>query len=356
MNSDLARRIKDLSISTKESILSALKQMDTIDRKLLLVFDGSSFLNILSIGDIQRAIIMNLPLNTHIDQILRKNTIIANENSTYSFIKNTMKEFRIECMPVINENKELTNLYFWDEVFGTDIKRIKPNLNLPVIIMAGGKSSRLKPISNVIPKPLMPIGEKTIIEEIMDRFVEFGCNSFLISINYKAETIRHYFNQLQNDNYHIDYFQEEKPLGTAGSLFLLKNRITSTFFISNCDIIIKEDYSEILKYHKTSRNELTIVSVLKHYSIPYGTINTGPNGVLIDLNEKPELTFKINSGMYVLEPQLLQEIPDNQFFHITDLIDKVKDRGGKIGVFPVSAKSWIDIGNWEGYLKIVRDS
>jgi NDP-sugar pyrophosphorylase family protein len=216
--------------------------------------------------------------------------------------------------------------------------------------MAGGKGTRLKPITNILPKALIPIGESTILEHIMDRFAGIGCLNFHLSVNYKADMIRHYFKALNHPDYKISYFEEEKPLGTVGSLYLLKGKINQTFFISNCDIIIEEDYGEIYNYHKENKNEITIVAALKHYPIPYGTIETGNNGILLSLSEKPELTFKINSGMYILEPHLINDIPENTFYHITDLIDKVKSEGGKVGVFPVSENSWQDIGDWDEYL------
>lgn len=336
------------------NIISALKQMDRIDRKLLLVFNKDHFVNILSVGDIQRAILKNIPLDSPIKDILRKQTRVATKNDSLDDIKKTMREFRIECMPVVDEQDELIEVYFWEDVFDNEAKQEVEKLNLPVVIMAGGKGTRMKPLTNVIPKPLIPIGEKTIIEEIMDRFVNYKCNDFYISVNYKAETIKHYFSQLNSKNYNIDYFQEDKPLGTAGSLFLIKDKIKTTFFVSNCDIIINEDYAEIFNYHRKNKNELTIVSALKHYPIPYGTIKTEQGGVLTELTEKPELTFQINTGMYILEPHLLDEIPDNKFFHITTLIEKIKNRGGKVGVFPVSEGSWKDIGEWNEYVKIIK--
>ncbi len=346
-------KIENRKIKLEKSILSALKQMDEIDKKLLLVFDGDKFVNVLSVGDIQRAILNNKPLDLPIKEILRQNTRIASENTPFMQIKGLMADYRIECMPVVNSKGGLVDVYFWEDVFGKEEKRVKANLNLPVIIMAGGKGTRLKPLTNVIPKPLIPIGEKTILEEIMDRFDNVGCNEFYISVNYKAETIKYYFNQLKNFNYKIKFFREDKPLGTAGSLYLVKDKIKTTFFVSNCDIIIDEDYSEILKYHIENNNELTIVSALKHYPIPYGTIKTGKQGILKKLVEKPELTFQINSGMYILEPYILDEIPENEFFHITHLIEKIIKRKGKVGVFPVSEGSWKDIGEWEQYLKFV---
>ena len=218
--------------------------------------------------------------------------------------------------------------------------------NVPVVIMAGGLGTRLKPLTNVLPKPLIPIGEKTIIEEIFDRFGKHGCENFYISVNYKSDLIEYYLNN-QHLPYALHFFKESQPMGTAGSLSLLKGKLNQTFFVSNCDILIEQDYSEILAYHRSNKNEITVVAALKHFPIAYGTIETGKNGKLIKLVEKPELTFKINSGMYILEPHLLEEIPGNELFHITQLIDKVLERKGNVGVFPVSDKSWKDIGSWE---------
>ncbi len=347
---DKQQKISAISIEQSATMLDALKQMDLTYKRLLLVFKDNQFVNVLSIGDIQRAIIRNQSLDTEITEILRKETRVANINDSFDFIKSQMLKYKAECMPVLDENNQLNDVHFWDEVFTEQEKPVKAELNLPVVIMAGGRGTRMKPLTNVIPKPLIPLGEKTIIEEIMEHFTQYECNNFFLSVNYKADTIKHYFDQLEYP-YHIHYFQEDKPLGTAGSLHLLKNQIDSPFFVTNCDIIIEEDYAEIYNYHRNNKNELTVVAALKHYPIPYGTIETGDNGLLKKLSEKPELTFKINSGMYILEPHLLKEIPKNAFFHITDLIEKIKNRKGKVGVFPVSEKSWKDIGTWDAYIK-----
>ena len=188
----------------------------------------------------------------------------------------------------------------------------------------------------------------------MDKFCDAGCNTFYLSINYKAEMIKYYFSTLQKDIYHISYLQEEKALGTAGSLHLLKGKINSTFFLSNCDILVNQEISDIYEYHRTIKNEITIVAALKNYSIPYGILETSKDGLLQSITEKPELTFKINTGLYILEPHLINEIPENEFFHITSLIDKLQKEKRKVGVFPVSEKSWRDIGEWNEYHKFLK--
>jgi NDP-sugar pyrophosphorylase family protein len=177
-----------------------------------------------------------------------------------------------------------------------------------------------------------------------------GCETFLISVNYKADLIEYYLTR-QKLPYQLAFFNEEKPMGTAGSLSMLKGKINETFFVTNCDILIDQDLSEVLNYHRENHNEITLVAAMQHFPIAYGTIETGENGRMIQLTEKPEFTFKVNSGMYIIEPHLLDEIPDKQLFHITQLIENVNSRGGHIGVFPVSEKSWKDIGNWSLFLK-----
>lgn len=348
-------KLKSISIGKNSTLAAALKQMDTEKRKLLIVMDEQeSFFSLLSIGDIQRAIIRNITLNNAIKAIVRKSIIVAAVDDDLGLMKERMKLQRIEFMPVVDAENKVVNVIFWEDLFEKGAV-IGPSFrfNLPVVIMAGGIGTRLRPFTNILPKPLFPIGEKTAIEHIFDRFNAHGCDTFYISVNYKAELIEFYLQQ-QNLPYSISFFREEKPLGTAGSLSMLKNRINETFFVSNCDILVDQDYSEVLHYHRQNKHEITVVAALKHFPIAYGTIETGENGKLLSLTEKPELTFKINSGMYIIEPHLLEEIPENTFYHITQLIDLVANRGGEVGVFPVSAKSWQDIGKWSEYLKLIN--
>lgn len=348
------KRIQAISIAKTMPVIAALKQMDAMKVKLLLVTDCDKFCSLLSIGDIQRAIIANVPLESPIEQILRDKVNVAKVGDDRERIIARMKERRNDFMPIVDNECNIADVIFWEDISTYKESRIKTPFTLPVVIMAGGKGTRLRPLTNVLPKPLIPIGEQTMMEDIMDRFVECGCHDFYVSVNYKADTIRRYFDNLGKPQYHVDYFQEDKPLGTAGSLHLLKDRINSTFFVSNCDIIIDEDYSEILKFHRDNQNEITVVAALKNYSIPYGTLETGDGGQLLSLHEKPELTYKINTGMYVLEPHLIKEIPTDSLYHITFLIDKLISEHRKVGVFPINEGSWTDIGNWDEYMKYIN--
>jgi dTDP-glucose pyrophosphorylase len=336
-------RAKSILIKSTDTILSALKRMDALDRKLLIVTRDNHFFGLLSIGDIQRAIIQNKPLDTLINNILRIDITVARSTDDRNFIRMKMIEQRIECMPVINEDQYLEDVIFWEDIISGDIM-LHDEINAPVVIMAGGEGKRLRPLTSVLPKPLIPVGDQTIIEKIMGNFFKNGCNEFYISVNYKAEMIKHYLLSLNNPSYQLHFFQEEKPLGTAGSLYLLEDKISTTFFVTNCDIIVNQNLTEVYKYHKENNNKITIVAALKHQVIPYGTIKSGNNGLLTSLSEKPEIIFKINSGIYVLEPGILSLIPKGRFFHLTDLIIKAKKRKERVGVFPVSERSWLDYG------------
>lgn len=344
-------KIKNICIPHDAVIITALKQMDEIKHKLLIVIKDGKFFRLLSIGDIQRAIIKGVDMNSPITSILRDKTKVASVNDDMKIVKATMKERSNEFMPIVDDANNLVDVIFWEDLFESQPTPRKSNLNLPVIIMAGGQGSRLRPLTNVLPKPLIPIGEQTMMEDIMDRFVDCGCKRFYISVNYKADTIKRYFDNLKGKPYEISYFQEDKPLGTAGSLHLLNGQINTTFFVSNCDIIIDDDYAEILKYHRENKNEITVVAAIKNMSIPYGTLETREGGLLADIKEKPNFTYKINTGMYILEPNLIDEIPVDEFYHITFLIEKLMKEGRRVGVYPINEGSWIDVGNWDEYLK-----
>lgn len=346
------KKITNRAISSTENLLSALKQMDIQKVKMLFVFEGEAFLSILTIGDIQRAIVNNIALETPIAQVVDCNKKFAHVGESMDTIREKMLRLRAECMPVLDENGELADVIFWRDLFENEETDLRPKIGLPVVIMAGGKGTRLKPITNVIPKPLVPIGDKTILEEIMDKFEAVGCQKFYMSVNYKSDMMRYYLDQLPH-HYNVSFFEEDKPLGTIGSVALLKGKIDTPFFVSNCDIVIDQDMRDVYDYHLENRNDLTIVTAVKSFRIPYGVIETGEDGLMTALKEKPELTYMINTGVYILNPGCIDEIPQGEFFHITQLMEKIKSRGGRVGCFPVSEHAWKDMGEWPEYLKMI---
>lgn len=345
-------KIKNRIIAPDNTILSAMKKMDEIKVKILFVYNNDKFEGILTLGDIQRAIIKGHSLTDSVSNILDRNKIYADSSESIEVIKSKMKSIRAEIMPVLNDGV-LVEVYSWEDLFGKASEPQKKLIDLPVVIMAGGKGTRLKPITNVIPKPLVPVGDKTILEVILDQFEAIGCHKFYMSVNYKADMMKYYLSQLPHQ-YDIEFFMEDKPLGTIGSVSLLKGKINTPFFVSNCDSINEQDYRDVYDYHVSNHNDMTIVTMVKSFKIPYGVIETGEDGLMTALSEKPELTYQVNTGVYILNPSCIEEIPEGEFFHITHLMEKIKARGGRVGCFPVSEHAWRDMGEWPEYLKMIK--
>jgi len=350
---NMIERIKERIINPSASLLEAMKLMDEIMVKTLFVLQEEHFEGLVTLGDIQRAIIKNMALSEPVRLILDKDKIYGYIEEGDESIKDKMRRMRAEVMPILDEQGELVDVWFWSDLFKKTELIQREKIDLPVVIMAGGKGTRLKPLTNVIPKPLVPVGEKTILEVIMDQFEGIGCHKFYMSVNYKADMMKYYLSQLDH-KYDIEFFMEDKPLGTIGSVSLLKGKITTPFFVSNCDSINEQDYRDVYDYHVNNHNDMTVVTLVKSFKIPYGVIETGEDGLMLDLKEKPEHTYMVNSGVYILNPELIDEIPEGRLFHITHLMEKVKTRGGRVGCFPVSEHSWKDMGEWPEYLKMIK--
>ena len=349
----ILEKIQERTIQSKTTVLQSLKKMDETKVKMLFVYKGEQFVSILTIGDIQRAIIKGVDMNQPAMSIIDLNKKFASPEDSRVSIREKMMALRAECMPVVDEEGNLVDVYFWKEMFKHTEAQKREKIDLPVVIMAGGKGTRLKPITNVIPKPLVPVGDKTILEVIMDQFEGIGCKKFYMSVNYKADMMEYYLSQLDH-KYDIEFFMEGKPLGTIGSVSLLKGKITTPFFVSNCDSINDQDYRDVYDYHMQNKNDLTIVTMVKSFRIPYGVIETGEDGIMTALREKPELNYQVNTGAYILNPECIDEIPEGEFFHITHLMEKITARGGRVGCFPVSEGSWHDMGEWPEYLKMIK--
>lgn len=351
MNGNLSR-IKSLIVPITLTMIEAMRTMDNMKTKTLFVFEGNDFKGLLTIGDIQRAIISGHDLNESISDVIDTNKIYASTKDSESTIKESMERLRAQYMPIIDKNGKLVDVAIWSDFYKRDRTQGRLDSPIPVVIMAGGKGTRLSPLTNVIPKPMIPVGDNTIIEEIMNQFECIGCNEFYVSVNFKVDILKFYLGNL-NHKYNITFFKEDRPLGTIGSVSLLKDKVKSPFFVSNCDILIDQDLSEVYKYHVSNNNDITLVTAVKSIKIPYGVIETGSEGLMVGLHEKPEQTYMINTGVYILNPDLIDEIPEKQFFHITDLIEKVNAKGGRVGCFPVSENAWKDMGEWPEYLKMI---
>jgi len=346
-------RLKKVLITPTLTIKQALQCMDTAGEKILFVTDDHRrLLGTVTDGDIRRWILKKKDLEADVINAMNKSPLFLNKDYSVDQAKNLMVLKRIDCIPVLSEDKKIISALWWVDLFRDQPKRQK-KIEQPVIIMAGGEGTRLSPFTKILPKPLIPVGEKPIIEVIIDRFIDCGCKEFYLSLNYKSNLIRAYFADCGID-YDITYMTENKPLGTIGGLSLLKDRIKRTFFVSNCDILIDADYSDILRMHRNKKNMITIVSSMKHYRIPYGICQIENGGTLRSIQEKPEFDFLVNTGMYIMEPDILEFIPADSPYQITELLNRCITEDMRVGVYPVSERAWLDIGQVQELKNVVE--
>nr|NNM91497.1 NTP transferase domain-containing protein [Bacilli bacterium] len=332
--------IEDFLIDEQASIVEAMALLDKIPifKKILFVVRDGRFVAALTDGDIRRWVLKKGNLDACVKDIANYKPQFAYESDRLA-AKEFIQNNPIAAMPILNDNDEIISILFLND------KEVKPQitLNLPVVIMAGGLGTRLYPYTKILPKPLIPIGEIPIAEHIINRFYEYGIDQFFLVVNHKKNMIKAYFNEIEK-GYSVRYVDEDEPLGTGGGLSLLKGKIDSTFILTNGDILIEEDYEKIYKYHKQNHNVITMVCSLKNIKIPYGVIEFSEGGEIKEMKEKPNIPIFVNTGMYVVEPKVIEELDYNQMIDFPDIIEKYMHRKEKVGIYPVSENSWLDMG------------
>lgn len=341
----------NLVIGKKYTILEVMKKLDLSAKKILLVVESKKLTGVITDGDIRRWILKNGDLNAPVSLVMNKNPVVLKTKEKHKAIK-SMRKHNIEAIPLIGSDGCLESIVFWNE-FNEEKLTSREKLSAPVVIMAGGKGTRLYPYTKILPKPLIPIGDTPIVERIINKLYEFGCCNFYLTVNYKKNMIKSYFSDIEK-NYRITYIEEEQPLGTGGSLFMLKDKIDSTFFVSNCDILVDADYSDILEYHKMHENKITMVTSIKTFEVPYGVIKLNEEGQVNRVIEKPNHTYLVNTGFYVMEADTLRDIPENQFYNLPDLYEYYLNTGQKVGVYPISEGSWMDMGQMDNLKDMLR--
>jgi dTDP-glucose pyrophosphorylase/predicted transcriptional regulator len=351
-----AERLKLFLIQQDDSIKQAMLQLTQEGIKILLILDANQKLTgTLTDGDIRRGITSGVELSTEIAEIMARNFLSVNINdmNVRQKARDLMQKHHIEYVPIIDDERKLVDIVSWHDYFTLEPSKIvHALLQNPVVIMAGGKGTRLDPFTKILPKPLIPLGEKPIVEVIMDRFYEQGFHRFKLVINHKKEMIRLYFCE-NKQPYEIELIEENDYCGTVGGLFLLKEKIDDTFILTNCDTLIDGDYGDFLNWHRERKNILTIVGSHKEVTVPYGVLSM-TNGALTEMIEKPKYDLFVNTGTYVMEPDIFHYIGDNENIDIDKLILKLQSNmEAKVGVFP-SWGRWFDIGQWDEYRNTLK--
>lgn len=330
--------LMELAIKETASIKEAMEKMDKNTKKIVYIInEHQQLVGVLSDGDIRRFILKEGSIQEKVSKVMNPSPVKL-MNTEINGAKELMETKSINSVAIVNSENKLRTV-----VFSTNEAVYNEKINLPVVIMAGGKGTRLYPYTKILPKPLIPIGDTPIMERIVNKFKDFGMSNFIISVNYKKNMIRSYFNDIER-SYEMTYIEEDIPLGTGGSLHLMKDLLHETFFVSNCDILVEADYADIVDFHRNNKYDVTIVASIKNMQIPYGVLKLDDEGLLDSTEEKPEFSYLINTGMYLIEPKLLSLVPENEFADLPTIIMHAKEKGMRVGVYPVSEKSWLDMG------------
>lgn len=351
---ELEKIIVDPGITIKQ----AIKQLDEAHEGIVLAVDEKRKLEgIFTDPDFRRTVLNNIDLNQPLAGVLNTHYIaLGLDEFTVKKAKKVLVDNFISQLPILDNEGKLVDVVYERDFFRSNqdlLNKLNEKLSIPAVIMAGGEGKRLDPFTRVLPKPLIPIDTKPVIEHIIDNFMNWGVDKFHISIYYRAKSIKAYFEENLPD-LDVSFVEEDKPLGTAGALKLMEEDIDRPFFLSNCDVLIESNYSKVFQFHRDRNNVLTVVGSMKHHQIPYGICKTRNGGDLEQLIEKPEYDVLVNTGMYILEPETLKYIPKNKKYDMTDLIETLLKNDKKIGVYPISAGSWIDIGQWAEYKKAIE--
>ena len=340
--------IKEFLISERFRIIDAMQRLDILGKKTLFVAEDGRLLAAITDGDVRRWILKGGDLQKSVKEV-------ANYHPKWLPVKDRKQVYRkltewgVDAIPLLSEDGQIVSIFLRNN----EEIRSGSKLTVPTVVMAGGFGTRLYPYTKILPKPLIPIGEIPIAEHIMNRFHSFGVEQFYLVVNHKKTMIKAYFSENRKE-YQIAYIDEEKPLGTGGGLQLLAGRITETFFLTNCDILVEADYEEIYRRHKEQGNQITMVCARQNMKIPYGVVEIGDQGKLLSMKEKPELSFLTNTGFYVVEPAVIGHLQKDVAIGFPEIIAGCQQRGERVGVYTVEEDQWLDMGQIEEMEKMEK--
>jgi CTP:phosphocholine cytidylyltransferase-like protein len=316
--------IKDIIkifVKAEDSIKSTMEVIDKGGRGIALILDdGQRLMGTVTDGDIRRAILKGLSLEEPVKAIMNSNYVFVTQNYSRMFVTTIFQSRGIMQLPVLDDEMRVVDVIFYHEFFE---EKAKENWAL---IMAGGLGTRLHPLTQEIPKPMLRVGAKPIIETILEQLKSYGYKNIILCLNYKADIIKNYFQDGANFGVTIKYVNEKKRLGTAGAIRLAKEYINKPFFVLNGDILTKLNFEQFMQFHVNSGNCVTIGTKKYDIQIPYGVVNLNDEKVT-DLKEKPCSSYFISGGMYCLDPEAIDRIPEDEYFDITQLISGYLDKG-----------------------------
>lgn len=335
---------KQIIVNEKTSILEAIQILDKSALQIVIVVDNNNKLvGTVTDGDVRRGLIREVSLHESIAKIMNKTPIYVDSSTPLFKIKQLMNEKKLRHIPILNEQKELIDIKLIDDFLKQGVN------NHTVVLMAGGLGTRLRPLTDNCPKPLLKVGDKPILEIILQNFIEQGFHDFVISVNYKKEMIEEYFGDGSKWSVSIRYLYEDKRMGTAGALDMFQPVNDLPIIVMNGDLLTKLDFQQLLAFHEEHQADATMCVRQYEYQVPYGVIKT-ETYKLVEIEEKPIQQFFVNAGIYVLNPQVLKYIPKDTFYDMPELFESLVSLKKTSVVFPVR-EFWLDIGRKEDFQK-----
>jgi dTDP-glucose pyrophosphorylase len=326
--------------ATLEEVIKKLKVQG--NKCLFVVNNKNKLIGSFSDGDLRKALLDSYDFNSKILKYYNKKPIkILQKNYSQDIVQDLFQRYNIDIIPIINSQRKIVKIITLNEFF---LKKTKSKFDL--IVMAGGKGTRLKPFTNFLPKPMIPVNGKPIIDIIINKFYNFLVGEIFIIVNFKANILKSYL--INTFKKKINFLTEKKYLGTAGGLSLINRKVISeNFFLSNCDVVINADLNKIYEYHLKKNSLFTIIVADQRFKMNYGSCIINKNGLLKEIIEKPENKYYVNTGVYVLNKKILDLINLNKHLDINDLLNDCKKKKIKINVYIINQSSWADVGNWK---------
>lgn len=339
---------KNCCIPKDTSIIETLRTIDAAALQFaLVVSEKNHLLGVVTDGDIRRGLLRGVELSSPVEEIMNTKPVVANIYQEKYYIANMMRKYALHHMPVVNDKNELVNLYTMEDVL---YKKQRDNV---VILMAGGLGKRLRPLTDKVPKPLLKVGSKPILETIIENFIDSGFHRFYLSVNYKSEMIEKYFGDGSNLGAEINYIHEKKRMGTAGALYFLPEMLKEPAIVMNGDLLTKVDFGEFLDFHSEKRAIATMGVREYSYQVPYGVIDYDGNEI-VKICEKPSYQYLVNAGMYVLSPKAVAYVQEEKFLDMPDLFNQLIKDNERTTVYPIR-EYWMDIGKMDDFEQAQND-
>ncbi|TKV21681.1 nucleotidyltransferase family protein [Citrobacter sp. wls613] len=345
----MTQQWKNVLVSPESSILEALEIINKEAlRVALVVNEDNTLLGVITDGDIRRGLLKNLPLTAEVQQVMNKKPVIASPVLSKKELNNLMSLHGILSIPLV-DNGVIVGLETIASVATT------AKYDNPVFIMAGGFGTRLRPLTDNCPKPMLKVGDKPILETVVRSFVKAGFTNLYISTHFLPEVIHQHFGDGDAFNAKITYIHEETPLGTGGALGLLPDSLSDTLplIMINGDVLTNIDFERLLSFHTNNNADATICVREYDYQIPYGVI-TGNGNKIVSMVEKPVHHFFVNAGIYVVSPDIFKSVPKNHRIDMPTLLEQFMSKNKDVLMFPIH-EYWLDIGRMDDFNRAQAD-